>query len=199
MEAAATKLTLSQAAELSGHNKSKIHRAIKRAALSASQPAPGEQYEIDRSEFERVFPAKDWPSINPVQERPAVTRSASSSETSFDGRSAVLAVKLEMTEARLAEIQEALVRERERADRFEAERQHLLEAPRTEIERERAERERERLEAQQRDQERRVEAERLRNELERARVEQDRLAREAEELRQAMLQPRGLWSRLTGR
>lgn len=193
------KLTLSQAAELSGHNKSKIHRAIKSSALSAFQPAPGEQYEIDRSEFERIFPAKDWPSLNPVQERPFTPRSGGGSEIPFGQRSAVLALKLDMTETRLAEIQEALVRERERADRVEAERQRLLEAPRTEVEQERAERERERLEAQQRDLERRDEVERLRNDLERARVEQDRLVREVEELRQTMFKPRGLWSRVAGR
>ncbi|WP_169308954.1 hypothetical protein [Paracoccus gahaiensis] len=194
-----TKLTLSRAADLSGHNKSKIHRAIQKGALSASQPAPGEQYEIERSEFERVFPPKEWPSLNEVPERPQDTRSAGRLETGFDERSSILAVKLEATEARLAELQEALTRERDRADRFEDERQRLLEAPRTEVERERAERERERQEADRRDQERRDEAERLRNELERSRQEQDRLAREADELRQALLKPQSLWARLTGR
>ncbi len=38
----------------------------------------------------------------------------------FDGRSAILAGKREVTEARRAEIQEALVLERERVARFEA-------------------------------------------------------------------------------
>lgn len=194
-----TKLTLSRASELSGHNKSKIHRAIQKGALSASQPAPGEQYEIERSEFERVFTPKDWPSLNGVQERQEKLRSMASSETAFDVRSEVLAAKLEATEARLTELQESLARERERADRFDTERQRLLEAPRTEIERERAERERERQEAERRDQERRDEAERLRNDLERAYQEQSRLVREAEELREVLLKPRGLWSRLTGR
>lgn len=194
-----TKLTLSRASELSGHNKSKIHRAIQKGALSASQPAPGEQYEIERSEFERVFPAKEWPSVNGVPERQAKARSTGGLETAFDDRSEILAVKLEATEVRITELQESLMRERERADRFEAERQRLLEAPRTEIERERAERQRDRQEAERRDQERRDEAERLRNDLERARQEQDRLAREAEELRKVLLKPRGLWSRLTGR
>lgn len=194
-----TKLTLSRASDLSGYNKSKIHRAIQKRALSASQPAPGEQYEIERSEFERVFPPKDWPSLNDVPERPQNARSTGSSETGFDERSSILAVKLEATEARLTEAQESLVRERERADRFEAERQRLLEAPRTEIERERAERERERQEAERRDQERWDEVERLRNDLERSRQEQDRLTREADELRQALLKPKSIWARLTGR
>lgn len=194
-----TKFTLSRAAELSGHNKSKIHRAIQKGALSAIQPGPGEQYEIERSEFERVFSPKDWPSLNGVPERTEKSRSVRSSKTPFDERSAVLEVKLEATEARLAEMQESLVRERDRADRFEAERQRLLEAPNTEIERERAERRRERQEAEKRDQERLEEALRLRNDLERARIDQERLVLEATELRNALLQPKGFWARLTGR
>lgn len=212
MEEVKSTLTLSEAAKLTGYSKSRLHKALNiegLGRLSASRDEAG-QYQIDRSELERVFSPADWPSKNADGERQNKHRAPvvlAVHEREFGTpHSAVLQAKLEAAEAMLAEANRNLERERERADRAETERRALLEAPKEEVQRERAERERDRQErereragALQRDEERRAEAERLRADLDRERQERDRLAREAEELRQALLKPKGLWSRITGR
>lgn len=205
MEAVKNTLTLSEAAKLTGYSKSRLHKALNSEGIGRLSSVKDEvgQYKIDRSELERVFDPSGWPSKNADSERQSKGRTLAvlpihggEFGTSY---AAVLQAKLEAAEAMLAEAKRNLERERERADQAEAERRALLEAPKEEVQRERAERERERAGALLRDEERRAEAERLRADLERERQERDRLTREAETLRQALLKPKGLWSRLTGR
>lgn len=206
-------MTLREAAKAAGKGTAAIKQAIDSGQLSVSgggKDADGKNipYQIDPSELNRVFGIKVNPSTGEIQPLRAPKDRASVVSLGVSGGDLgpVLEAKLQAAEAMLAEVQKNLDRERERADRAEAERRALLEAPKEEIQRERAElareraeRERERAEAQQREEERRAEAERLRADIERERQERDRLAREAEELRQALLKPKGFWSRITGR
>lgn len=213
-------LTLREAAKMAGKGTAAIKAAIDAGRLSISgggKDADGKNvpYQIDAAELHRVFGLKVNPRTGDLEsmKSPKNAEDQVLLRVSDDALGGVLAAKLEATEAMLAEAQKNLDRERDRADRADAERRALLASPRDELQRgreevqrereelqrERDERARERAEALQREEDRRNEANRLRLDLERARQEQDRLVREADELRQALLKPKGFWSRITGR
>lgn len=105
-------LTLGQAARMTGLGKTTVARAIKAGRLSATRTELG-NYEIDPAELSRVFPIQPVTETNgaTVADTVPVVHHATAVET---------AIKLTLTEERLAEVKSQLDDMRAQRDRWQA-------------------------------------------------------------------------------
>ena len=79
-------LTLKQAAELAGVNKSTLFRAIKAGKVSASRDARNDAWLIEISELQRVYPLRAIPAATPaetVAESPIISATAATPDATL--------------------------------------------------------------------------------------------------------------------
>ena len=107
-------ITLAQAAEATGRNRSTILRSIRRGTLSATRDQRTQAWMVDPAELFRVFPP-----VPALGDTEANQGNAQAPRADDAAKSRVLMARLEATEARIADKDATIAEQRAAGDRLQ--------------------------------------------------------------------------------